>query len=137
MCKPDLEFFSLREDTPIFSILDFRSFASAIWTGLVDFNMQQFYGLATQMYQIHPLVKCLFCLLVAFNYEDHSLEGLETAFSDAIDQLALEFSNRYNIYLTQLKSGCLKENQRIVPLFIPPTNLWVGIKICTSPYVRP
>ena len=33
-------------------------------------------------------------LLTDYDYEDHSSDKMEHAFSDAIDQLALEFSGR-------------------------------------------
>ena len=34
-------------------------------------------------------------LFLDYDYEDHSVDKVEHAFSDAIDQLALEFSGRY------------------------------------------
>ena len=60
----------------------------------------------TKSIQTYPDAKsfksdsCLNCfenivfLLTDYDYEDHSSDKMEHAFSDAIDQLALEFSGR-------------------------------------------
>lgn len=60
-------------------------------------------------YMLWIIVKNIVTLCVSdFNYEDHSCEGLETAFSDAIDQLALEFSSRYSSMFDQSVSSLLQ-----------------------------
>lgn len=44
-----------------------------------------------------PLI--VYLTLADYNYEVHSVEAMEGAFNDAIDQLALEFSSSVSEYL--------------------------------------
>jgi hypothetical protein len=50
------------------------------------------------------------CDFLDYNYEEHSVEAMEGAFNDAIDQLALEFSSSVSEYLMgDLQHGIIEE----------------------------